>query len=145
MGLDMSLTAKRRISGNLANLHSSLDERFPEIKHREIQGLTIEVEAMYWRKVNSIHRWFVTNVQNGQDDCNTYPVSLEQLMDLHQLVLAALRTRNHEMLPPMSGFFFGSTEVDEGYWSDLQNTADALTRILDEFRSGWEFEYQSSW
>jgi hypothetical protein len=26
-------------------------------------------EAGYWRKANAIHRWFVDNVQDGNDDC----------------------------------------------------------------------------
>lgn len=36
----------------------------------------------YWRKANAIHNWFVENVQNGEDDCGTYEVNLEQLKEL---------------------------------------------------------------
>ena len=39
-------------------------------------------EVGYWRKANAIHRWFVDNVQNGEDDCGTYAVSKEQLEGL---------------------------------------------------------------
>ena len=38
--------------------------------------------AIYWRKANAIHHWFVENVQYGSDDCGTYDVSVEQLIEL---------------------------------------------------------------
>ena len=39
-------------------------------------------EVGYWRKANAIHRWFVENVQNGEDDCGEYRVSHEQMQEL---------------------------------------------------------------
>lgn len=36
----------------------------------------------YWRKANAIHRWFVDNVQGGEDDCDIYEVSKEQIEEL---------------------------------------------------------------
>lgn len=36
----------------------------------------------YWRKANAIHDWFVRNVQNGVDDCGSYEVDVESLMQL---------------------------------------------------------------
>ena len=38
--------------------------------------------AIYWRKANAIHEWFVDNVQYGEDDCGTYEVEVEQLIKL---------------------------------------------------------------
>ena len=38
--------------------------------------------VLYWRKANAIHKWFVDNVQNGDDDCGDYEVYWEQLMEL---------------------------------------------------------------
>ena len=35
-----------------------------------------------WRKANHIHKWFVDNVQDGVDDCETYEVTKEQLINL---------------------------------------------------------------
>ena len=32
-----------------------------------------------WRKANHIHKWFVDNVQDGNDDCGRYEVTKEQL------------------------------------------------------------------
>jgi hypothetical protein len=42
----------------------------------------IEEEVGYWRKANAIHKWFVDNVQDGKDDCGTYPVEESKLKEL---------------------------------------------------------------
>jgi hypothetical protein len=36
----------------------------------------------YWRKANQIHKWFVDNVQDYEDDCGYYEVDREQLEQL---------------------------------------------------------------
>ena len=43
-------------------------------------------EVGYWRKANAIHRWFVDNVQEGEDDCGEYEVTIKQLKDLLRTV-----------------------------------------------------------
>lgn len=53
-------------------------------------------EIGYWRKANAIHRWFVENVQNGEDDCRDYFVTKEQLTELLNLVNQVLAD------PPLS-------------------------------------------
>lgn len=35
-----------------------------------------------WRKANQIHKWFVDNVQGGNDNCGTYDVMVEELQAL---------------------------------------------------------------
>jgi hypothetical protein len=106
----------------------------------------IEIEAMYWRKANAIHKWFVDNVQKGTDDCGTYDVSRDQLQELLDLIIEVIDSKNSRKLPPASGFFFGSTEVGEWYWDDLNETKDRLSALLtdSEFEK-WEFTYHSSW
>lgn len=39
----------------------------------------------YWRKANQIHKWFVDNIQDGNDDCKSYYVSKEDLERLLEL------------------------------------------------------------
>ena len=39
-------------------------------------------EVGYWRKANAIHKWFVDNIQDGEDDCGYYEVAPEQLEEL---------------------------------------------------------------
>ena len=36
----------------------------------------------YWRKANAIHKWFVDNIQDGEDDCGYYEVAPEQIEEL---------------------------------------------------------------
>jgi hypothetical protein len=105
-------------------------------------------EVGYWRKANAIHRWFVENVQNGNDDCREYAVTIKELESLRRdcenvLCDSALR---EQLLPAQSGFFFGSTDYDEYYEQDLQNTIDIISEILSsEDAKNGEYFYRSSW
>ena len=44
--------------------------------------IEVRYTAAYWRKANAVHRWFVTHVQEGNDDCGTYHVGRETLEHL---------------------------------------------------------------
>jgi len=101
----------------------------------------ISVEAAYWRKANQIHNWFIKNVQDGKDDCGEYEVSYEKLMELKNTCLLAIETKNHNLLPPLSGFFFGNTDTDDYYWDDIRETIEKLSNLKND---GVYF-YQSSW
>jgi hypothetical protein len=102
-------------------------------------------EAGYWRKQNQIHRWFVENIQNGTDDCGEYYVSkahLETLLELCEKVKAD-NTLADELLPGVSGFFFGGTEYDEWYFNGIDNTIEILKEALED--ENGEYLYSSSW
>jgi hypothetical protein len=106
----------------------------------------VEVCVGYWRKSNQIHQWFVDNCQGGVDDCREAHVSREQLVELRNLceqVLLAPATAS-KALPTTSGFFFGSTEYDEYYFSDLKDTIKIIDRALSVPQE-WDFTYSSSW
>jgi hypothetical protein len=101
-----------------------------------------------WRKANAIHKWFVDNVQNGVDDCSSYSVHMGDLVKLRSLVMRVLKDSSlaMELLPPASGFFFGSTEIDDWYWEDLKHTFKTISEVLDKM--DWDNKvlmYQSSW
>ena len=112
----------------------------------DIYGVNVEVVCVYWRKANQIHKWFVDNVQGGNDNCGEYYVSQNKLQELLDLVNRALAERNPALLSPQEGFFFGSTDIDEWYWQDLKNTKEKLERIfaLPQL-SDLSFYYSSSW
>lgn len=148
MGLDMYLNAKRY----LWTFPEDGEDAVAAKAIAQLLGLSgkrvkqVEAEAMYWRKANAIHKWFVDNVQEGTDDCGNYAVSKEQLEELRELILEAIETKNSSLLPPTSGFFFGSDKVDDYYWDDLSTTASGITKMLEDFPSEqWEYEYHSSW
>lgn len=110
----------------------------------------IEFIAANWRKANAIHKWFVDNVQRGEDDCESYPVSSIDLLTLRNLCAELLANKNPEVaaekLPPQEGFFFGSTEIDQWYWQNLQDTVKQISALEKRPDFGdLDFEYQSSW
>jgi hypothetical protein len=115
----------------------------------EITGL--QLTAAYWRKANAVHRWFVEHIQEGIDECQeSPPVGRGQLGELRTLCINLLRRKDageaKSHLPPQSGFFFGSSEVDEWYWNDLQDTVDQISRVLAVPEdAGWTFTYRASW
>lgn len=48
----------------------------------------IDQEVGYWRKANAIHRWFVENIQDGEDDCDYHrEVTAEDLEELRDLCI----------------------------------------------------------
>jgi len=95
MGLDMYLYAEKYISGYdytkdhkkvINPENQQIRDIFPEmIKTDNLDSITIRHEVGYWRKANHIHKWFVDNCQDGNDDCRDSYVSREQLKELLEL------------------------------------------------------------
>lgn len=154
MGLDMYLEGERYLWSWGAVDDSGTGEAiaalFPEITGKTVK--TVGVELMYWRKANAIHAWFVRNVQNGVDDCGRYSVSLDQLRELKSAcdTVLADRSKAATVLPTQSGFFFGSTDYDEHFYADLEDTSKSLAGLLlrddlAESWRNWDFYYRASW
>jgi len=106
-------------------------------------------EIMYWRKVNAIHNWFVQNVQDGEDDCGEYYISLTNIQSLLDIINTVLKdlTLAPKLLPTTSGFFFGGEEYDEYYFDQLKETQKVLTKLLEQkdvFTKS-SLYYTSSW
>lgn len=110
---------------------------------------TIIESVGYWRKANHIHNWFVQNVQDGRDECQKSYVpkeKLEELLNICKEVLAD-HSKASELLPTVSGFFFGGIEYDEYYFQDVEDTVNILEPLLKELEenSMGDIYYQSSW
>ena len=121
-------------------------EPFPAIKPERVTYVTEQVG--YWRKANEIHRWFVNNVQDGEDNCQPFPVDAEELRKLLATVTAVLdrKEKPEEALPTQSGFFFGGTDYDDYYWEDLARTKLLLEGILAEPDADKaDYIYRASW
>jgi hypothetical protein len=99
----------------------------------------------YWRKANAIHGWIIREKANHVDECQKIPLIRDDLEQLRKLCLNILLNpeRAHDFLPPVSGFFFGSTEIDTFYFEDLQNTVKLLDNVLATKKR--RFIYQASW
>lgn len=117
------------------------------IDPKNIRYITDEI--MYWRKANGIHKWFVDNVQNGNDDCNEYVVEKEQLEKLINTIKEIIETpeKAPKLLPTQEGFFFGDTNYDDDYFQELEETKKQLEKVLkeDEENPFVSYLYQSSW
>jgi hypothetical protein len=112
-----------------------------------MQFAEVKLQIAYWRKANAIHKYFVDNCANGKDECQDTYVEREQLEDLLNRCKTILEdhSKAEELLPSQSGFFFGSTDYDEWYFHDLEQTVPVLEKILKESPEDWEFEYKASW
>lgn len=117
--------------------------------------IKVSITCAYWRKANAIHNWFVTNCQEGVDECQVSDVHPEQLAQLRDLCLRAVTAYDQgepevarSVLTPTQGFFFGGTEVDDWYAQDLRDTAAAIERVVNlavASGGGVTFHYHSSW
>lgn len=169
MGLDMYLYARKYVSGtNFSNVggqftmtpnaeldtvieplgltRKDLDDEYP--------SAVVGVKILQWRKANQIHEWFVQNVQDGEDNCKDYYVSRENLEELLATLGSLIKAKHdgadestfEDILPTQSGFFFGGTEYDEYYWSEVERTYEAINALLNNPKfADFDFEYSSSW
>ena len=112
----------------------------------EQDGENVREQVIYWRKSNQVHNWFVTNAQDGEDNCQPHSVSREQLEELRDLCRAVLADNDkaEELLPTRPGFFFGAIDYDEWYYYDLQYTVEKIDEVLKDDRYLY-FEYCSWW
>lgn len=105
-------------------------------------------EVAYWRKANAIHGWII-NRTKSEDNCTPIELTQSNLQELRSTCIDVLVDGSAEYamdkLPPTPGFFFGSTEIDEGYWRDIKETKEKLDDILAESDADSLFTYQASW
>lgn len=154
MGLDMYLSARKYLSGWN---HSTSQQKREFTKLAALAGISdlitpeapsgyLEFHVAYWRKANQVHKWFVDNVQDGNDDCGKYYVSRDQLEELRDLCKTVLATPEvaASTLPTQGGFFFGDTEYGAYYLDDIRSTVEQIDKAL-KCPAEWEFEYHSSW
>lgn len=163
MGLDMYLEVREYVTSSEYKQVGEDWERVPveagqsllrtagldKVASKEAYGVTVSATAIYWRKVNSIHQWFVDNCGGGVDECQPMYVSREKINKLRDTVEMVYNSKSEavaqEHLPTASGFFFGNTEYDRYYWDDLKYTLDELNRVLRDADEGVDFYYQASW
>jgi len=165
MGLDMYLSARKHVNKiDWSKLDRSAELDYAAatytqwndvveaagmshlVDKEDIYGVDISVNVAYWRKVNAVHKWFVDNVQDGEDNCQEYYVSHAQLKELLTTCRQALFKKDPSELPPSAGFFFGSYDIDEWYWNGIKSTIKQLKRLTEmpDFEQ-LSFYYQSSW
>ena len=121
---------------------------------------TTDYNVGYWRKANAIHNWFLENCaardrwDDPIDDCRPIEVPVEKLEELLDDCKKVLKDKSlaKELLPTADGFFFGSTEYDEYYFDDIEDTIDIIEPVIKfmnhmlEIKDyTWTVIYQASW
>ena len=140
MGLDMWLLANKEFVNYVS-------------EHRKSDSSVLRAEdsvLCYWRKVNSVHNWFVENVQFGEDDQDEYEVFIDDLESLKDDIKEVLDDygKAKTIMPTQGGFFFGSTEYDDEYFDDLSETYSALEDIINclrEYKGYTQISYTCWW
>jgi hypothetical protein len=100
MGLDMYLVKKTYVKNWKHNEKNGVPEWKITVKHYgkktskiDSSKIThVEEEVCTWRKANAIHKWFVENVQDGNDDCGIYYVEREKLKELRDICQKVVST-----------------------------------------------------
>jgi len=100
------------------------------------------------RKFNALHRWFVTEIQGGVDECEmSRRITADELKGL----LAALKAIVEEpsegplRLPVQPGYFFGSTEYGTWYEEEVRDAIPAIENAIKLTEAGRDLRYLSSW
>ena len=102
------------------------------------------LNVKYWRKFNALHRWFLELEEGSEDDGSTIEVTNGSLVELRGLIQYGIKNQS-PTLTPMSGFFFGSTTIDEDYWADMAETLVFLNQLIDDDFENSSFYYFASW
>ena len=151
MGLDMYMRLRHSTE------YGKSFETFDNAHGSDWKCSTKIYDVIEWRKANAVHKWFVDNVQSGQDDCGRYPVSIDHLHKLRADCDSALQRYNDRdiegaavYMPTASGFFFGCTDYDQYYAEDLLRTKVVCSKLIktlkaNEGRGYFSVEYESSW
>jgi hypothetical protein len=161
MGLDMYLSKKTYVQ---QWDHQSPEETYNvvvtqggnSVDHIQPKRVSyVEEQVGYWRKANAIHKWFVDNVQDGNDNCSTYFVDIPDLMNLLDVCKEVKNNpeKAEELLPPQEGCFFGDVSIDQYYFHNINHTIEILEGVLSEqviAKNGRafypsDFYYHSSW
>jgi hypothetical protein len=160
MGLDMYLEARKYVSqDNWSNGDRTPNPDYATLVSLAPKGLadnvqfgggSVSLTVGYWRKANAIHGWFVNELAGGVDECQEIYVPREKLVELRELCASVIKqpAMAGDILPPQSGFFFGSNEVDEWYLNDMQLTIDIIDNVLKTFPEddyNWSLSYRASW
>jgi hypothetical protein len=157
MGLDMYLYKKTYVQNwehQTPEQRHTISVKLGENAREDIKPHRIAyiVEQIgYWRKFNALHGWIIDNCGGGIDECQKIDISahdLRVLLETLREVKRAIEDKDNKtislLFPPTGGFFFGSTEVDEYYKEQIDQTIPIIEEAVNE-EEGEEFYYQASW
>ena len=138
------------------SLINKLDEMVDELNYNR-------EKVMYWRKANMIHGWFLKNgkwVENNVitdifkgsildkliSDIEKVISLIEDNYNVNNVFLVEEKDSLYKeivnLLPPTSGYFFGSTDIDNNYYKILKHT---LKDLKNKYNPEDNYYYHASW
>lgn len=92
----------------------------------------------YFRKVNCVYRYFEDKLTD-----ETAWVTKDECEDIVKRCSAVLENPDlaSELMPTRSGFFFGSTEYDKYYFSDLRDVRKQFKSFIKYFKTDDDLMY----
>lgn len=122
-------------------VESDTEHKYPWMGIRE--------EVGYWRKANHIHKWFVDNIQDGEDDClyhrEVRKADLLDLLDTCEKVLASCNLVEGEV---RNGYSYENEVetpiIEQGRYVEDTETAKRLLPTTGGFFFG-ETDYNESY
>lgn len=128
-------------------LGEATENEYGDVFYDEESVLT---EIAYFRKSNWLHGYFdrlcEERTGHGIEDCEYFVFSKHDLHTLLEIARDVIATDSiayaEDWLPPQSGFFFGSTAIDDYYFEDLQDFVDTMEKWED---SDEQFVYYAWW
>lgn len=139
MGLDMSLNKNIYIGASYShrNVKGSIyiTSEGKEIKVDLSKVSHIVEKVATWRKANHIHKWFVDNVQDGNDDCGVYYVTREQIEKLLRLCREVVSKAKLVLKKVHVYTEYKNGETNDIYKEDyLIENAEEIRDLLPTFR-----------
>ena len=96
-------------------------ERFNDLQlDRNYRSVETNCQIGYWRKFNALHKYICDTFADGVDECQRIYLSSEDIVQILDLLKKITPENAKELLPPSTGFFFGSQEIDEWYMKDVE-------------------------
>ena len=89
-------------------------------KGEYVHWIGVTQNVGYWRKANHIHKWFVDNVQDGEDNCDYYelkPSQLEKLLNTCKEVIKLIEDDKNTTTKPIT-----YNEIKDGKFQEVQGT-----------------------
>lgn len=107
-------------------------------------------EIAYFRKSNWLHGYLnnlcITKTGHDIEDCEYFVFTQKDLINLLNICKEVVEcnsiTYAEDWLPPMSGFFFGSTAIDKYYFEDIQDFIDTMSPYEED---EYQYVYYAWW
>ena len=124
MRIRENITRMKNIAGTDK---TEIEQQTNELQH-EYDNTLPYIDVAYFRKTNFLVAFF--DIPDNGKYMEISKDEVDELMDNCQRVLAD-HSLADELLPTQEGFFFGSTDYDEGYFDKVENVLDAFTTITE--------------